>query len=102
MGSFSFISQDYKEPVADVFCGKRVKPVFLIDNQGQEWREDNYEGYGVFGGKDFFELCAEMNGKTTRDEGIEIFYGDEPFSSPNVNHDPGNDYIDEAPEVIQV
>jgi hypothetical protein len=33
----------------------------LWDNQGRRWREDYYEGYGVFGGKDYFVLLAEMN-----------------------------------------
>lgn len=28
---------------------------------GTDYVEDNYEGYGVFGGRDFYELLADMN-----------------------------------------
>jgi hypothetical protein len=34
----------------------------MTDNKGNQYREDNYEGYGVFGGKDYYILLAEMNG----------------------------------------
>ena len=44
----------------------------MKDNQGNLWKEDNYEGYGVFGGKDFYELMAEMNGLVDRDEAIHL------------------------------
>ena len=30
-----------------------VFTVYLHDDKGRKWQEDNYEGYGVFGGKDF-------------------------------------------------
>ena len=38
-----------------------VLTVDLHDDKGQKWQEDNYEGYGVLGGKDFCELRAEKN-----------------------------------------
>ena len=34
----------------------------MIDNKGNVWTETQYDGYGVFGGKDYYELLAEMNG----------------------------------------
>jgi hypothetical protein len=34
----------------------------MMDNKGNVWTENEYEGYGVFGGKDYYELLAEMNG----------------------------------------
>jgi hypothetical protein len=34
----------------------------MIDNKGNKWVEQSYEGYGIFGGKDYYELLAEMNG----------------------------------------
>tara|TARA_R100000742_G_C4264442_1_gene82356 strand:- start:583 stop:852 length:270 start_codon:yes stop_codon:yes gene_type:complete len=46
----------------------------MKDNQGNYWVEEDYEGYGIFGGKDIYELIAEMNGKTTREEGIDLFF----------------------------
>ena len=47
----------------------------MIDNNGNVWTEDNYEGYGRFGGKDYYELLAEMNGFTSDKTGDE--YTDE-------------------------
>jgi hypothetical protein len=41
----------------------------MMDDKGNVWTEDNYEGYGVFGGKDYYELLAEMNGATSEFEG---------------------------------
>ena len=41
----------------------------MIDNKGNKWVEQSYEGYGVFGGKDYYELLAEMNGLTCEYEG---------------------------------
>ena len=34
----------------------------MITEDGQVFTEDNYEGYGEFGGKDFYVLAAELNG----------------------------------------
>jgi hypothetical protein len=36
--------------------------VVMCDDKGNKYVEECYEGYGVFGGKDFYELVAEMNG----------------------------------------
>jgi len=50
---------------------------FLWDNKGNCWCEPNYNGDGVFGGKNFFELCYEMNIKPTKkddEHSIEIGY----------------------------
>jgi hypothetical protein len=59
----------------------------MIDNKGNVFTENEYEGYGVFGGKDYYELLAEMNGFTSdktgeaytdeaRGEGIAIAFRD--------------------------
>jgi len=86
MGQFSFITQDTHEPV---LCDRNFE-VTLLDDKGNSWtcKQNEYEGYGVFGGKDFYELLAEMNGKSTRDEGIDIAFGDKPYISPNLVHHP--------------
>jgi hypothetical protein len=34
----------------------------MITPDGQVFTEDDYEGYGIFGGRDFYELIAELNG----------------------------------------
>jgi len=45
--------------------------VYMHDNDGNKWLEKNYEGYGEFGGKDYYELLDQMNGGTgDRSEGI--------------------------------
>jgi hypothetical protein len=39
-------------------------PVYMFDDKGKYYYENDYEGYGVFGGKDYYDLVAEMNGYT--------------------------------------
>lgn len=80
----------------------------MITEDGQIFTEEAYEGYGEFGGKDFYVLAAEMNGlKGSSDEetrnnffakvwarwiekdGTRLYYGtdfrnyEEPISSQN-------------------
>lgn len=43
---------------------------------GESYFEPDYEGYGVFGGKDYYELLAELNGKKSRDDGIDLESGE--------------------------
>jgi hypothetical protein len=46
-------------------------PVYMFDNKGKYWFERDYEGYGEFGGKDYYELLDQMNGGIgDRSEGI--------------------------------
>ena len=71
--------------------------VYMIDNKGNKWQESNYNGYGEFGGKDFFELLAEMNGLTTRDEGIDLAYSGQPYVSPNLVTNRRRKWVNEAP-----
>ena len=47
--------------------------VHMIDNKGNIWIESEYDGCGVFGGKDIFLLIAEMNNKHTREDGYALF-----------------------------
>lgn len=74
MGFFSFITQDTNNSIPNYYSKRSVFTVYMLDNKGNFWKETCYEGYGIFGGKDYYELLAEMNGKTTRDEGIEIYF----------------------------
>jgi hypothetical protein len=61
----------------------------MVDDNNHVWKEDNYEGYGIFGGKDFYELLAEMNGLSDRDEGIELFFERKNIIHPNLcRHKP--------------
>lgn len=70
MGFFSWMTQDTDKSIANNYSGRDTFPVDMIDDKGNVYHEDSYEGYGVFGGKDYFVLLAEMNG-LTRDESIE-------------------------------
>ena len=90
MGFFSWHTTDTDEPIMNVHTG-RNKTVYMIDNKGNSWREDEYDGYGEFGGKDYYELLAEMNGlPSCRSEGIELVYGEprRPYFAPNLVTSP--------------
>ena len=62
MGFFSWKTQDTDKSIPSQYSNRKTFRVQMLDNKGNVWTEDNYEGYGVFGGKDFYELLAEMNG----------------------------------------
>lgn len=72
MGQFSWFCQDTGERIV---AGEN-KTVYMTDDKGHTWKEECYKGYGVFGGKDFYELLAEMNGKgSDRIAGIDLAFG---------------------------
>jgi hypothetical protein len=51
----------------------------MITPDGRVFTESDYEGYGVFGGKDFYELLAELNGLgSNRDAGIDLSFDGNP------------------------
>jgi len=69
MGFFSWKTQDTDMSIANQYSNRKPFRVQMMDNKGNVWTEDNYEGYGIFGGKDFYELLAEMNGYESDFEG---------------------------------
>lgn len=73
MGFFSWNTSDTGRSIANKYSGLATFTVYLRDDKGNMWREDSYEGYGEFGGKDYYELLDEMNGGTgNRDSGIDM------------------------------
>jgi hypothetical protein len=62
MGFFSWKTMDTDKSISNNYSSRDVFKVDMLDNKGNVWTEDNYEGYGLFGGKDYYELLAEMNG----------------------------------------
>lgn len=100
MGFFSWRTQDSHRSIPNMHqSGRGTFKVVMHDNKGNKWTEDNYDGYGVFGGKDYYELLAEMNGGTSREDGIRIAYSGEHFFSPNLTEsDEDWKWIDEEPE----
>lgn len=69
MGCFSWFTQDKSH--TRIVIGSVKKPIYMIgeiDGRRITYTESAYyEGYGVFGGKDYYEFMAEMNGKTIAD-----------------------------------
>lgn len=70
MGFFSWETQDTKRSIANKHSIRKPFVVYMHDNKGNVYREENYEGYGDFGGKDFYKLMAEMNGMKDRYEAV--------------------------------
>ena len=47
----------------------------MTDDKGNQWEESNYDGYGEFGGKDYYTLLDEMNGGTgDRMRGVDLYF----------------------------
>ena len=65
MGFFSWKTQDTDKSIANEHSNRKTFRVQMIDNKGNVWTESEYDGYGRFGGKDYYELLAEMNGFTS-------------------------------------
>lgn len=84
MGQFSWFTQDTNHRIVN---GESHK-VIMTDNKGNKYIEECYEGYGEFGGKDYYELLAEMNGLgSDREAGIELaFEGSPTGENPNCLH----------------
>lgn len=84
MGQFSWFTQDTNHRIVN---GEEYK-VIMTDNNGHKYVEYCYEGYGVFGGKDYYELLAEMNGLgSDRYAGIQLaFEGSPTGENPNCLH----------------
>jgi hypothetical protein len=72
----------------------------MHDDKGNRWREDEYEGYGEFGGKDYYELLSEMNGgPADREHGIDIaFSGREDIKYPNLVESYHWKWVDKKPK----
>lgn len=64
-GQFSWMTQDTDEQIGSE--RQNTITVYMYDNKGNSWKEDSYEGYGVFGGMDYYDLVAKMNGYTEAD-----------------------------------
>lgn len=88
MGFYSFKTLD-GESIRNAFSSKGAFKVFMIDNKNKVYPEFAYQGYGVFGGKDFFVLVYEMNTRKkidsdnkkefemAKEKGTKIFYSDD-------------------------
>lgn len=59
MGFFSWKTQDTNRSIANSYSNRRTFPVTMTDDKGNKWTENDYEGYGKFGGKDFMNLLLK-------------------------------------------
>jgi cytochrome c556 len=64
-GQFSWMTQDTGQQIGSQDENKI--PVYMFDDKGKYYYENDYDGYGEFGGKDYYDLVAEMNGYTADD-----------------------------------
>ena len=89
MGFFSWNTSDTNRSIANQHSSRKTFTVHMITEDGQVYTENDYEGYGVFGGKDFYTLVAELNGVATgnndkdRSLGIDICFKDNPSGDFN-------------------
>lgn len=84
MGCFSWFTQDTNKRIV---IGEPAT-IIMSDDKGNHYVENCYEGYGEFGGKDYYELLAEMNGLgSNRSKGIELAFNGSPEGvNPNCKH----------------
>lgn len=107
MGQFSWITQDTSEAIRESFgCSDEYKTTaYMHDHKGNVWEEKYYNGYGVFGGKDFHQLLAEMNnveglnGDVDNDRllGIDLEFSDKPYISPNLTRTKDWSWVNKSP-----
>ena len=64
-GQFSWMTQDTDQQIGSE--RENTIDVWMYDNEGNSWYEKKYDGYGVFGGMDYYELLAKMNGYSEED-----------------------------------
>lgn len=75
MGFFSWKTCDTDRSIANNASNRETFEVHMITPDGRVYTEKDYEGYGEFGGKDFYELLAELNGAgSSRSAGIDIAF----------------------------
>lgn len=89
MGQFSWYTQDTHRRIQN---GQPLT-VYMSDDKGNKYKETCYQGYGIFGGKDYYALLAEMNGITVNDnevlrlKGIELAFKNSPRgNNPEIKH----------------
>lgn len=64
-GQFSWMTYDTDKQIGSE--KQNTINVYMYDNEGNQWFEKKYEGYGEFGGMDYYALLAKMNGYSAED-----------------------------------
>ena len=73
-GQFSWMTHDTNDQIGSE--RQNTIDVYMYDNEGNKWKETKYDGYGRFGGMDYYDLVATMNGyDADRQKGIDLAFG---------------------------
>lgn len=99
MGFFSWYTQDTNKSISNKYSNRPTFTVYMVNplNLDEYYKEDNYEGYGVFGGKDYYELLAEINNRgSDRNKGINLAFG----SAKNVEYPILVENLEKAKNII--
>ena len=73
MGFYSWLTSDTGEPIPNTHqTEKEVFPVKMLGPNGEVFYEPAYDGFGVFGGKAFYEFLAEINGLEGYEAGLNL------------------------------
>lgn len=84
MGFFSWQTADTEESIYNNLSDLGCKTVYLLQPNGQPpIKEDDYEGYGVFGGVDAYEWLARQNLTEEEIAEIENNFADTKLESKN-------------------
>ena len=80
-GQFSWMTQDTGQQIGSQ--DENQIPVYMFDDKGKYYYESDYDGYGVFGGMDYYELLDKMNGgEGDRSRGIDLAFDKIKTTSP--------------------
>jgi hypothetical protein len=79
-GQFSWMTQDTGQQIGSE--DENRIPVYMFDDKGNFYYEPKYDGYGDFGGMDYYSLLDKMNGgRGDRGRGIDLAFGNEKVAS---------------------
>lgn len=95
MGMFSWHTSDSRRSICNRFSSKKTFTVYM-KYKDIIYKEDNYEGYGVFGNKDYWDFVAEINGlPVDRSAIIEAYYDNKIKNFPNFVEDKDTEWVNE-------
>ena len=69
MGFFSWVTSDINESISNKFSDRHTFTVYMLSPDGNHLKEDDYVGYGVFGGVDAFVHWMKWNAPDEIEEG---------------------------------
>lgn len=70
MGFFSLKTSDTDRSISNTYSNRGTFTVYLLTPFGAKIKEDDYEGYGMFGGYDVYHLLALWNCREECEEKI--------------------------------